>query len=87
MSNTPTESEFDKELDHIMGCCSGVSHSPCWYDENITGKDLSDYEEAMLIRVAIKQAVDKHVKCKHEKVRDLASLVRQEQHKALYGGR
>lgn len=61
MTNAPTESEFDKELDHIMGWCSGIAHSPCWYDENIIGKNLTGYDEDMLAKEAIKRAVDKHV--------------------------
>ena len=95
MTNTPTESEFDKELDHIMGWCSGTAHSPCWYDENITGRGLSGYDEDMLAKTAIKQAVEKHVigeippESEHWRYNGEARGVIKravEQRKSLYGG-
>ncbi|AZI61845.1 hypothetical protein RQN9TF_12645 [Rhodococcus qingshengii] len=64
MPNTPTESEFDKELDHIMGWCSGEYHSPCWYKDNVIDKGLSVEEEDDLVRTAVRRMFDKYTQAK-----------------------
>ncbi|MFE5643260.1 hypothetical protein [Rhodococcus sp. NPDC056516] len=69
MSNTPTESEFDKELDHIMGWCSGEYHSPCWYKDNVIDKGLSVEEEDDLVRTAVRRMFDKYTQAKEREAR------------------
>lgn len=87
MSNTPTESEFDKELDKIFD------------DYVMIGETFStnpkDTKDIPYLKKAIKQAVDKHVigekpyyddeDAYADEKRGMHNLI-DEQHINLYGG-
>lgn len=62
-------SEFNEELDHVMGWCNSSYHSPCWYNDNIVDKNIDIVEEDEYVKDAVYKMLEKYTETKVREAR------------------